>query len=478
VAWLVVRDGSVTTPRIPATIGGQQREPSPILGYYALAGAEPRVRASLLGGSAMLSLVKFLGWHTGAEIISAKELAGQDGQGIGSLAAQVIAGLAVAFIAGVVGALYQIRRTRARPFLVPEGFTRELFDAQDIIRLPQDAVDLLSRSVYLASFGVESLQLGIVEECVRSCGELQERGRQLLTALEEVLRSIRNEDDDDKLKIALRSSMDMNFFDKFLLAAAKGRRLADEETLRDQISKTDQLDAEFSQSKRTVAPVPFFAPDNTVYQFGFPGKPVRLVEGINNWPTAGQQLRPFCQTVRFLNRPLLEDIFDQLAILLRGDLEIAKEVLPELVALLRDHSRCISRMYVANYGSEPMLIRAEAELYVKGGVKKSSLVVINCALAAITQDGGLTRLENGYLLSAGADARIGFVGPEQQTDTATKELEHLLVQGACLTRVKFACLSSTWPTRKTVRSKWVRSTFNGPGSHGDGSGRHDGPRLS
>jgi hypothetical protein len=230
----------------------------------------------------MVNLVQFFGWHTSAEVI----LAGQQDQGIGSLAAQVIAGLAVAFIAGVIGALYQIRRTRARPFLVSEGFTRELFDVEDIVRLPPDVVGLLSRSVYLGRFGVESFQLGIVEECVRSCGDLQEHGRQLQAAIEGVLRSISNEDDDEKLKIALRSSMDTNFFDKFLLAAAQGRRLADEATLVDQISKVDHLDAEFKRSKRTVAPVPFYIPNGEVYHFGFPGKPILLAEGINNWPTA------------------------------------------------------------------------------------------------------------------------------------------------------------------------------------------------
>ena len=229
----------------------------------------------------MLNLEGFFGWHSRAEAISVGYLitrrdlvagASQGSQGIGSLTAQVIAGLVVAFIAGLVGAWYQMRRRRARPFLVPEAFTRELFDTQTTIRLPQSVVDQLSGSAYLSSFGAAISQLDTVEECVRSCEELQEQGEQLLEALGEIMKAIRRDDDDNKLKVAMRSAMSMGFFDKILMSAAKGRRLADDETWREEMSKADQLDAEFKKSGLKAAPVSFFSPNGAYLQFGLPGR--------------------------------------------------------------------------------------------------------------------------------------------------------------------------------------------------------------
>jgi len=98
------------------------------------------------------------------------------GHGLAPLAAQVVVGLVVAFIAGLFGAWYQMRRHRARPFLVPESFTMELFDTQAAVQLPPDVVKQLSASVCLHDYGMAVARLEAVAQCAGFAAEIREQG--------------------------------------------------------------------------------------------------------------------------------------------------------------------------------------------------------------------------------------------------------------------------------------------------------------
>jgi len=224
----------------------------------------------------------------------------------------------------------------------------------------------------------------------------------LLTALHEFGDAVHRGDDDTKLKLAIRSAMGLPFFNKFLMAAAIGRYLADDETWQEQVARSDQLRDDAKKMNLQAAPIPFFMPaDRSYLQFGLPGETIILARGLNRWQTADQQLRPFCQAVRFVDRPLLTEIFGQLASLLDAELGTVQRVQPDLLALLQAHTHCVCRLYVANYGAEPMLIRAQAELRVRQD-RKRPVLGIPCGLAEIQEDRGLSRLLNGFLLSAGS----------------------------------------------------------------------------
>ncbi len=91
----------------------------------------------------MLAAVRLL---TRSRPVADSYLASQDSL---SIVLQIIAGLAVAALVGLVGAWYQMRRRRARPFLVPQHFTRKLVGGQPMISVPAKTSDELSQSMRL-----------------------------------------------------------------------------------------------------------------------------------------------------------------------------------------------------------------------------------------------------------------------------------------------------------------------------------------
>ncbi len=311
-------------------------------------------------------------------------------------------------------------------------------------------------------------------EGLRSCNELREEGKQLLNALEEALRSIRDGADNGKLMGAVWSPLSIGLFDKFLVAAVKGNYIADDQTLRDESAKAGELIAARMRDDR-LAEVPLFTSGTDgSYQFGFPGRPIILARNINQWPIAQRQLFPFVQAIRFLDRSLLHAWFERIVALLEKDVGIAQRAGPVLQELLDGYFQYVCYLYVANYGAEPMLIQSTGTMWIQGKRQNRSPTPIDCRLARIDTEDGAIRIDNAFLLGAGAEARIGFVSTKKQRESPImQELQHQLEDGPRQARVRFQCVSSTWPNRKTVTSKWVSSGFDRFKPHSDASQERD-----
>lgn len=383
---------------------------------------------------------------------------------------QAIVALAIALgsaiLSGVAATWYQLRRQRARPYAVALYYTRELFGDQAMVSVPGSVAEQLSLSVYLAGYGAAVAQLSLVREAAQACAEFQAQGQPLRDALAEVVAAIERRDDDARLKAALRSPLQMPLFDKFLMAAAKGRALADNDELAKQNERAKHLNKKWELEGKPPADVPMFespAGDGS-FQFGLPGGPVVVGRDVNMWPVAQyQQLPPFFQALRFLDPPLLRESFERLANLLTRDLQLAAEALPHLSDLLAEHYRCVCRLYLANYGAVPMMIQAGGTIQVRQADR--SPLEISCQLVTLADDDGIARTENGYLLSANAEIAIGFVSKvELQGESA--ELQDALRtadQKPWEVRTEFKCVSSAWTGTKTVRSRWAPSNFSTPG---------------
>jgi hypothetical protein len=383
---------------------------------------------------------------------------------------QAIVALAIALgsaiLSGVAATWYQLRRQRARPYAVALCYTRELFGDQAMVSIPGSVTEQLSLSVYLAGYGAAVAQLSLVREAAQACTEFQAQGQPLRDALAEVVAAIERGDDDARLKASLRSPLRMPLFDKFLMAAAKGRALADNDELAKQNERAKHLNKQWELEGKPPADVPMFespAGDGS-FQFGLPGGPVVVGRDVNMWPVAQyQQLPPFFQALRFLDPPLLRESFERLVNLLARDLQLAAKALPHLSDLLAEHYRCVSRLYLANYGAVPMMIQAGGTIQVRQADRPP--LEISCQLATLADDDGIARTENGYLLSANAEIAIGFVSKvELQGESA--ELQDALRtadQKPCEVRTEFKCVSSAWTGAKTVRSRWAPSNFSTPG---------------
>ena len=382
---------------------------------------------------------------------------------------QVIIAVAVALISGLAATWYQLRRQRARPYAVALSYTRELFGDEAMVTVSGTVAEQLSQSVYLAGYSAAVAQLSSVREAGQACAELAALGPPLLDALAEVSAAIERGDDDARLKGTLRSPLRMPFFDRFLMAAANGRALADNQELARQNEQAAALQRQWEQAGKQAAQVPMFpSPADGSYQFGFPGRPVVVGQDLSKWPIAAQELAPFFQAIRFLDRPLLRESFGRLAALLTGDLQIAAQAVPELSGVLAEHFRGVCRLYLANYGAAPAMIQAKGTIHVRGNRADRSPRAITCQLAALADDGRIARPENGFLLGAGAEIRIGFVSEAEQRQSA--DLRDVLRRAAlqpCEARIEVACVSSAWPGTKTVRSRWAPSAFSIPAGYQD-----------
>jgi hypothetical protein len=375
---------------------------------------------------------------------------------------QVIIAVVAALISGLAATWYQFRRQRARLYAVPLSYTQELFGDQAMVTVPGSVAKQLSLSVYLAGYSAAVAQLSLVREAAQACAELQTLGQPLRDALAEVVTAIERQDDDARLKAALRSPLRMPFFDKFLMAAANGRALANNEELKRQTRQSNALMQQWEQAGKPPADVPTFeSDDDGSYQFGLPGRPIVLGRDLDKWPVAEQELSPFFQGLRFLDRPLIRESFERLVALLTADLQIAADALPELSALLAGHFRYVCRLYLANYGAAPAMIQAGGTIQLRQANR--SPLTISCQLAAVANDDGIARTENGFLLSAGADVKIAFVSDVEQRERP--DLQAALRNAAekpCEVRAEFRCASSAWRGTKTIRSRWTQSDFSPP----------------
>jgi hypothetical protein len=380
---------------------------------------------------------------------------------------QVIIAIAAALISGLAATWYQLRRQRARPYAVAQSFTCDLLGDQAMVSVSGAVAEQLSLSVYLAGYSAVVAQLSSVREAVQACAELQALGPPMLEALAEVVTAIERGDDDSRLRGALRSPLRMPFFDKFLMAAANARALADNEELARQNEQAAALRRQWEQSGKQAAQVPMFpSPADGSYQFGLPGRPVLVGRDLSKWPIAAQELAPFLQAIRFLDRPLLQASFERLVTLLTQDLRIAAKAAPDLTALMAEHFRCVCHLYLANYGAAPAMVQAKGTIHVRQGRAGRPPLVISCLLAALDDDGRVARTENGFLLSAGAEIRIGLVSEaEQRQDAGLREVLRLMASQPCEARVEFDCVSSAWPGTKAVRSRWAPSVFSLPAGY-------------
>lgn len=225
----------------------------------------------------------------------------------------VIVAIAAALISGLAATWYQFRRQRARLYAVPLSYTRELCGDEALVAVPGSVAKQLSLSVYFAGYGAAVAQLSVVAEAARACAELQALGPPLREAMAEVAAAIDRGDDDARLKAALRSPLQMPLFDKFLMAAANGRALADNEELRQQTHRSKALGQRWEEAGKPPADIPMFPwSDDGSYQFGLPGGPIVLGRDQKKWPVAEQELPPFFQALRFLDRQLLRESFERL----------------------------------------------------------------------------------------------------------------------------------------------------------------------
>lgn len=377
---------------------------------------------------------------------------------------QVIVAVAVALISGLAATWYQFRRQRARVYAVPLSYTRELLDDQAMVTVPGSVAKQMSLSVYLAGYGTAVAQLSLVREAAQACAELQDLGRPLRDALAEVVTVIDRENDDAQLKAALRSPLQMPLFDKFLMAAANGRALANNEELMRQAKQAKALIEEWKEAGEPPADVPMFPwSDDGSWQLGLLGRPVVLGKDLKKWPVAGQELVPFFQALRFLDRPLLRESFQRLVDLLTTDLEIVKEALPKLSDLLAEHFRYVCRLYLANYGAAPAMIQAEGTIQVRQANRSS--LAISCQLAAVANDDGIACTENGLLLSAGADVKIAFVSnAEHRKRPDVQDALRNVAEKPCEVQAEFVYISSARRGTKVIRSRWTQLDFSARGS--------------
>jgi hypothetical protein len=373
---------------------------------------------------------------------------------------QVIIAIAAALISGLAATWYQFRRQRARVYAVPLSYTRELLDELPMVTVPGSVAKRMSLSVYLAVYGTAVAQLSLVREAAQACAELQDLGLLLRDALAEVVTAIERKDDEGQLKAALLSPLQMPLFDKFLMAAARGRVLVSNEELRRQNKQTAALNQKWKEEGEPLADVPMFGPsDDGSYQFGLLGSGVVLGKDLGKWPVAGPQVGPFFQALRFLDPPLLRESLQRLVALLTADLEIVQEALPELNALLAEHFRYVCRLYLANYGAAPALIHAGGTIHVRGA--NHSPLGIPCQLATVSKSDGIVCTENGLLLGAGADVNIAFVSNTEHCKSPG--LQDMLRDAAgkpCEARAEFIYASTARRGTKMIRSRWTQSEFS------------------
>jgi hypothetical protein len=357
---------------------------------------------------------------------------------------QVIIAIAAALISGLAATWYQFRRQRARVYAVPLSYTRELLDELPMVTVPGSVAKRMSLSVYLAVYGTAVAQLSLVREAAQACAELQDLGLLLRDALAEVVTAIERKDDEGQLKAALLSPLQMPLFDKFLMAAARGRVLVSNEELRRQNKQTAALNQKWKEEGEPLADVPMFGPsDDGSYQFGLLGSGVVLGKDLGKWPVAGPQVGPFFQALRFLDPPLLRESLQRLVALLTADLEIVQEALPEL----------------ANYGAAPALIHAGGTIHVRGA--NHSPLGIPCQLATVSKSDGIVCTENGLLLGAGADVNIAFVSnTEHRKSPGLQDMLRDAAGKPCEARAEFIYASTARRGTKMIRSRWTQSEFS------------------
>ncbi len=354
---------------------------------------------------------------------------------------QVLTGLGVALISGIAGAAYQLHRRRSRPFVLVTDFWGSSLQLNEEVDVPRPICDRLNEASYLGELHDRST-LREVSAVLKEAIDLGKRGQSLLSLLERAVAALDHATDDASITRALIPPLEKKIFDQFImLALSRGRlRLSSCPVSASAKIVTYEMDLR-----------------GGCFVLALPGRPVEIGEQLNKVPLFRDQLMPFIEAVKTLDRNALRDDFRSLADLLGIEIQIADGVRRQLEEITQNYSRWEAYIYLANYGETGMLVLPQATLQVKKS-KFERPVQELCKMVIYGEEGDKEfkkEEKSGLLIPPNGQKKFTFVTTNTQMQMpAGNEFRGRFKDGVSKARIRFHCVSAGIPSKKTVRTSW------------------------
>lgn len=253
-------------------------------------------------------------------------------------------------VAAVIGYFFREYRNRVKPFITVSKVEGELRDASKPIELPQDIVDLTQKLLDITQ--IQFNKKTNTTEIQRFCNEIKkliDNVPEFLSFIDEFKEFIEKNEFKGAQNLLLKIIQN-NIYDYWIMLLITVRSIRIPKP-KDGLNEVIELSEEPSMY-------------NGCFSIKFPGKVVTFGSNLKEQNMAKAQCKLFTDLIKYLDFDAIFEVFKQIKEFLKNSLDISKDLEPKLKKILDDHSQWGIKLYIANLGRTPFLIKRRAELYV------------------------------------------------------------------------------------------------------------------
>jgi hypothetical protein len=195
------------------------------------------------------------------------------------------------------------------------------------------------------------------------------------------------------------------------------------------------------------------------FAIGFPGNTLRFGSGLNNFVLYKNSVKALVELVSRMELGKLAKVFEEIKRELLNELGHAKDMIPSLQEIVDKNSQWSFRLYVANLGHSPFLIRTEATVEIKdqnGGhyTEPCSLIVLK---QDTTKDTRRVRAMSPLVTKSQSDITFDFVTTRTQADmVAGDTVRSMFKSGSAQCRLIFSIERPGHSRTASVDSAWIK----------------------
>lgn len=358
------------------------------------------------------------------------------------LTVQVLAGVIVAALAGVVGASYELHRRRSRPFVLVTGIGGSVLKQDIRVDVPADIRDQLATAAFLTRLNPTD-PLSQVRSALKNVEMLNTHGTVLADALQVAVTAVTAAADDSGALEAAFPAMDLGFFDAFVMTALVRERIV----LQTPPGAGGDAKIEVFEVRDK---------DNGLhFQLAIPGHTLQLGRKLEEHPVVRHRLQPLISALRTVDRSAIALHLESILRVLRSELAIAKAVEPPLKSLENRHSRWAVYLFLANYGETAMLIMPQGKLQVRRN-RFERPISEPCELVGVDEDGASVH-STGLLVRPSEHVKFFYATSRTQSQMDRgNELRGRFTDATSNCRLSFKVVSAGLRSQRTVASSWQR----------------------
>ncbi len=293
--------------------------------------------------------------------------------------------------AAILGYLFREYRNRVKPFLLIQNIEGNFTKTTESVKIPDSIILLLEKSRFINKLNKNDSLINI-RDSYKYISSIEIVSKEIIEKMNNLIVSL----EESNLELSKRNLSELlvyRMFESWLI-----RLLA-----------SDELNIK-SSTDESPEIIPVFSSDefNGSIWFAFPENSVQFGNAFNTHIILKSKCEPFIEIVKKFDIPQLLNVIKDVFTIIKKEIEISKELYPQLEDIMNQNGRWEFRMYLANLGKHPFLIEKKATLHIlddNGGKYNEE-----CYLVSLAKDdkGNTLRTDAKFPLIVGSEKNVEF----------------------------------------------------------------------